>query len=364
MHHLALQYIKSFPENDELNDVKFDCLAYLGDWSEIVDTIELEEKTKQPLWNPDVVIKSLRYACLKESLNADPNQNYLARLEVSLNRAKLDSSKLCRILNMDNCQSVYKVVANLHLLRDIQDYCSLRRGHTDLAELLNRWQVDKLPSFKNFKHLETLLSQRSLILENAAKHYESFSKDIVDLQLQYVEMGLTNQRVQMAQRLVESVKKISVTKKVRLVESQVAWAKGHKDIALATLHGALIVLYMNSAVFEKKVKCIDSLKGTAASLKQAHTRLTIDEKKTLLTTNRFMEFEEAEVSNTRAEKNSFLNLALRYYMLSLKQCEDNNLSIFRVISLWFDNPEFEFSDSGDSFRDLLNTIPSWKYNEI
>lgn len=52
-------------------------------------------------------------------------------------------------------------------------------------------------------------------------------------------MGLTNQRVQMAQRLVESVKKMSVTKKVRLVESQVAWAKGHKDIALATLHGAL-----------------------------------------------------------------------------------------------------------------------------
>lgn len=48
-------------------------------------------------------------------------------------------------------------------------------------------------------------------------------------------------------------------------------------------------------------------------------------------------------------------------MLSLKQCEDNNLSIFRVISLWFDNPEFEFSDSGDSFRDLLNAIPSWKF---
>ncbi|KPJ15116.1 Serine/threonine-protein kinase ATM [Papilio machaon] len=432
MHHLALQYIKSFPENEELNDVKFDCLAYLGDWSEIVDTKELEEKTNQPLWNPDVVIKSLRYACLKESLNADPNQNFEARLEQALNRAKLATSKLCRILNMENCQSVYKVVANLHLLCDIQDYCSLRCGHTDLTDLLDRWQVDKLPSFKDFRHLETLLSQRSLILEHAAKHYESFSNNIMDLQLQYVEMGLSNQRVQMAQRLLDTVKKMKASEKVSLLESQVAWAKGHKDIALASLHGVVtdqsndvklaamclrqyglwmaeskrenardiitkylekslellneddnaetrfkvyhdiarfadseykqIVSYMNSAVFENKVKCIDSMKGTAASLKGSQTSLTKDERKALFTNDRFMQLDEAEVSNTRAEKKSFLNLALRYYMLSLKHCEDNNLSIFRVISLWFDNPDFEFSDSSaSSFRDLLNAIPSWKF---
>ncbi|KPI93799.1 Serine-protein kinase ATM [Papilio xuthus] len=432
MHHLALQYIKSFPENDELNDVKFDCLAYLGDWSEVVDTKELEEKTKQPLWNPDVVIKSLRYACLKESLNADPNQNFEARLELALNRAKLATSKLCRILNMENCQSVYKVVANLHLLRDIQDYCSLRCEHTDLTDLLDRWQVDKLPSFKDFRHLETLLSQRSLILEHAAKHYESFSNGILDLQLQYVDMGLSNQRVQMAQRLLESVKKMKSSEKVCLKESQVAWAKGHKDIALASLHGVetdqspdlklaamclrqyglwmaeckrenardiinkylekslellneddnaetrfkvyhdiakfadseykQIVSYMNSTIFENKVKCIDNMKGTAASLKGSQTSLTKDERKALFTNDRFMQLDEAEVSNTRAEKKSFLNLALRYYMLSLKHCEDNNLSIFRVISLWFDNPDFEFSDtSASSFRDLLNAIPSWKF---
>lgn len=30
MHHLALRYIKSLPENDQLNDVKYDCLAFLG----------------------------------------------------------------------------------------------------------------------------------------------------------------------------------------------------------------------------------------------------------------------------------------------------------------------------------------------
>lgn len=30
MHHLALQYIKSLPENDELNDIKYECLSFLG----------------------------------------------------------------------------------------------------------------------------------------------------------------------------------------------------------------------------------------------------------------------------------------------------------------------------------------------
>lgn len=32
MHHLALQYIKSYPENDKLDDIKYDCLSYLGEY--------------------------------------------------------------------------------------------------------------------------------------------------------------------------------------------------------------------------------------------------------------------------------------------------------------------------------------------
>lgn len=30
MHHLALQYIKSLPENDEFNNIKYECLSFLG----------------------------------------------------------------------------------------------------------------------------------------------------------------------------------------------------------------------------------------------------------------------------------------------------------------------------------------------
>lgn len=39
----------------------------------------------------------------------------------------------------------------------------------------------------------------------------------------------------MAQRLVAAVKKEESSQKVVLLESQISWAKGHKDIALSLL---------------------------------------------------------------------------------------------------------------------------------
>lgn len=30
MHHLALRHIQSYSENDDLDDIKYDCLSYLG----------------------------------------------------------------------------------------------------------------------------------------------------------------------------------------------------------------------------------------------------------------------------------------------------------------------------------------------
>lgn len=52
----------------------------------------------------------------------------------------------------------------------------------------------------------------------------------------------------------------------------------------------------------------------------------------------------------------------RYYLLSLKQSDENNLSIFRVISLWLDNPDLDFADEEHgSFGHLLREIPSWKF---
>ncbi|XP_047544765.1 serine-protein kinase ATM isoform X2 [Vanessa atalanta] len=398
MHHLALQYILSYPENDALDDVKYDCLSYLGDWSDFVDTAELEEKSKKNCVQ-DSIIKAMRYSCLKDCLNVQTTAEVSHKLQIPLNRAKLAVARQCRSLNMKNCQNVYKTVANLHLFRDIETYFSVRCDKKPVSELIDEWKVDYIPIFNDFKHLEAIISQRSLILEHIAKVDSINFSNINELQLQYAELGLSNHRIQMAQRLVATVKNLEASKRVVLLDSQISWAKGHTDIALSLLHSIVakepddlklsamslrqyglwmaeskrdtgrdiihkyleeslktlsgnddvdtrlkvyydiakfadaeykqVVSYMNSSVYENKIKCIESMKGNAASLKfsqQSHAR---------------------------------------YYLLSLKQCDDNNLSVFRVISLWLDNPSVNFDDEEHgSFGRLLHAIPSWKFISV
>ncbi|OWR44587.1 serine-protein kinase ATM [Danaus plexippus plexippus] len=427
MHHLALQYIKSYPESDKLDDIKYDCLSYLGDWSHFVDTVELENKLTIDNIKQDSIIKAMRYSCLKDCLNMKPSVDFDMKLEKPFNRAKLAIAKLCQNLNMENCQSVYKVVSYLHLFSDIEQYFSVRCGKMSILELIRRWKVDDLPLFSDFKHVEGLICQRSLILDHAAQNYSIST--ITDLQLQYAELGLSNKRIQMAQRLVASVKNHLSSKKVALLESQISWAKGHKDIALSLLNGIIIqekedpglmamslrqyglwmaeskrenardiihkylekslialnsredvttrfkvyydiatfadaeykqvVSYMNSSVYEDKVKCVENMKGAEASLNTSQQRLTKDQTRALKTNQTFRRLDEADIVNTKGEKESFLKMALKYYLLSLKISDENNLSVFRVISLWFDNPGFEFED--ENLDKLLHEVPLWKF---
>ncbi|XP_023934790.2 serine-protein kinase ATM [Bicyclus anynana] len=433
MHHLALRYIKSYPENEQLDDVKYDCLSYLGDWSDFVDTLELEEKSKTGRCKQDSIIKAMRYACLKDCLNIRTDTEFDMKLEKPLNRAKLATAQLCRNLNMENSQNVYKVLSNLHLFRDIETYFSLRCGRMTVPVLLKEWRIDNLPTFNEFKYLEALISQRSLMLEHISKTDFTCMANVDELQLKYAEFGLSNQKIQMAQRLVSAVKHDATTGRVALLESQISWAKGHKDIALSLLNEIVtkefddqkltamslrqyglwmaeckrengkdiirnylekslqtlsdddnvatrlkvysdiakfadeeykqVVSYMDSSVFENKVKCIETMQDTAATLVQSQNSLTRDEKKALMTSNAFSRLDKAEIDNTRAEKDSALKLAMRYYLLSLSKCDENNLSVFRVVSLWVDNPGLDLEDGdGDTpLGRLLHAIPSWKF---
>ncbi|CAH1644928.1 unnamed protein product [Spodoptera littoralis] len=431
MHHLALSYIKSLPENDQLNDFRYECLAFLGDWSHFVDTRELSEKHKQVNCNQNSVVKAFQYACLKSCLNVQTTPEFENKLLVPLNKAKLAVSRLCHNLNMENCQNIYKVLEKLHIFNDIEDYFSVRMNRCDVSELLRQWDVENLPPFIDFKHIEALSSQRVLILEHAAKSYSDKLNEIVSLQIQYAQMALNNRRVQMAQRLLAVAKKCKVSEDVTLVESEIAWAKGHKEIALSLLRNIVtnhtldaklaatslrryalwmaeskrdnpreiihkylqksldvlgsenievrlkvyydiakfadaeykqVVAYMSSSTYENRVKCLENMKGTASSLGNKSIKsLTKEEGKALLTNRKFKELDEAEIANAQVEKDNFLQLAMRYYLLSLKQCDENNLSVFRVISLWLANQDFEFDAGKEKFEDLLNMIPSWKF---
>ncbi|XP_063891264.1 serine-protein kinase ATM [Helicoverpa armigera] len=430
MHHLALSYIKSMPETDHLYDVKYECLAFLGDWSNFVDTRELEEKQKQTNCNQNSVVKAFQYACLKSCLNIQNTPEFESKLLEPVNKAKLAASRLCLNLNMENCQNIYKVLEKLHIFNDIEEYILVRTNRLRVWELLQKWDVDKLPQYNDFKHIEALSSQRVLILEHAAKQHGNMLNEIVSLQIKYAKLALNNRRVHMAQRLLAVAKKSQQSKDITLVESEIAWAKGHKEIALSLLRNIVtdqtlntklaaislrryalwmadskrdnpreiiqkylkksldtlrgdnidirlkiyydiakfadaeykqVLTYMKSSIYENRVKCLENMKGTALSLNNKSKTLTIEERRALSTNRKFKELDEAEIANTQVEKENFLQLAMRYYLLSLKQCDENNLSVFRVISLWLANQDFEFQDGGESFDDLLNMIPSWKF---
>ncbi|KAL4708134.1 hypothetical protein ACJJTC_009913 [Scirpophaga incertulas] len=439
MHHLALQYIKSMPDNDQLTDIKYECLSSLGDWSEFVDTRDLEQKIAYSNHNVQSVLKAYCYSCLKDCLNIQMKPALRNKLMQSLNGAKLAVSKLCQELNMMNCQNVYKILSKIQLFADIEDYSHFKCNNLDLKKLLNKWSVQNLPPYQDFKHLEDIICQRNIILEHSSKSFSYLLKDIRALQLQYAELCLHNQRIQMSQRVLATVKRQQCTDDAIFLESKIYWAKGQKDIGLSLLRDVVsrpascqsfdikllgvslrqyglwmaesksdnarniinkylkksldilsksddvqtrqkvyydiakfadaeykqVVTYMNSTVFQNKVKCCENMRDTSTSLRSTQpSNMTRDERKALQTNEMFKQIEANDIASTQAEKATFLQLAIRYYMMSLKECEENNLSIFRVISLWLDNPDMKMDTEGGSFEELLLSIPSRKFISV
>lgn len=150
-----------------------------------MDTRQLEEKYKETNCNQNSVVKAFQYACLKSCLNIQTTPGNEYKLLVPLNKAKLAVSRLCQNLNMDNCQNIYKVLEKLHTFNDIEDYFSVRTKRAQISELLQKWDLENLPQFIDFKHIEALSSQRVLILEHAAKSHTNSLNEIVSLQIQY-----------------------------------------------------------------------------------------------------------------------------------------------------------------------------------
>jgi hypothetical protein len=67
-----------------------------------------------------------------------------------------------------------------------------------------------------------------------------------------LELSLKNQRIQMSQRLLASVKKLQTTNEVTLLESQISWAKGHKDIAISLLRNIVSAPFNNQSSGSKQ----------------------------------------------------------------------------------------------------------------
>lgn len=58
-------------------------------------------------------------------------------------------------------------------------------------------------------------------------------------------MALNNRRVEMAQRLLALAKTSQSSEDITLIESEIAWAKGHKEIALSLLRNIVTKQTLN-----------------------------------------------------------------------------------------------------------------------
>ncbi|XP_012149187.1 serine/threonine-protein kinase tefu isoform X2 [Megachile rotundata] len=114
--------------------------------------------------------------------------------------------------------------------------------------------------------------------------------------------------------------------------------------------------YMKSPQFESLRECIIySYKGipkhTLSDDKDVRSAMILNQRQN---TN-----DVAELEHIEKEKNNYLTLALKYYLITLQQSEDHNLLVFRIIALWLDNmSQKEVNDLLDA---NLNKIPSFKF---
>ena len=84
-----------------------------------------------------------------------------------------------------------------------------------------------------------------------------------------------------------------------------------------------------------------------------------DEKKAMLVYQRQVTDDATELENIRRERDMYLVLAAEYYLDTLKNGDDHDLLIFRLVSLWLDNTLHERLDS--LLVTHLHLVPSHKF---
>ncbi|CAK9801500.1 Serine-protein kinase ATM [Anthophora quadrimaculata] len=114
--------------------------------------------------------------------------------------------------------------------------------------------------------------------------------------------------------------------------------------------------YMKSPQFENLKECITySSKGINEHTITEDTDL----RSAMILNQRQNTNDVAELEHIQKERDNYLTLALKYYLIALQQSECYNLLVFRIIALWLDN--IYLKEVNDLLEINLNKIPSFKF---
>ncbi|VEN39029.1 unnamed protein product [Callosobruchus maculatus] len=114
--------------------------------------------------------------------------------------------------------------------------------------------------------------------------------------------------------------------------------------------------YMKTELFQRKIMHMESSKKTASEI-QKQRKKTKDEARAAAIHNRQSNIDEDEIKNIKQERCQYLKMAMRFYLLSLKN-SDNKMHIFRAMSLLLENRSNpEIVELAKQYLD----IPSYKY---
>ncbi|XP_046673269.1 serine-protein kinase ATM isoform X5 [Homalodisca vitripennis] len=126
--------------------------------------------------------------------------------------------------------------------------------------------------------------------------------------------------------------------------------------------------YIKSSVYTSKMKSISESLTSAQKLSKAvevtkkstdiDRQTRIDLQKSINMHDKQSKIDQTEVENAQKELDNFLILAIRHYMMSLEIGESDNLSIFRVVSLWLNNNEHD--ELQEELSRHINKVPTFK----
>lgn len=118
--------------------------------------------------------------------------------------------------------------------------------------------------------------------------------------------------------------------------------------------------YLSSPLFEIKQSLINTQQDLASELRQELGWNQNREKRMAYQIAAVQcAIDENEIKRSRLERDSYLCLALKYYLLSLKEGEKYNLLVFRIISMWMSNSNNQ--EVIQELKKMLPQIPTYKF---